>query len=249
MLFRSVSALQRKRQREGGRVASRNRWMRDDLEFARAVTFFDAIFAFSVTLLITTVDDFSPAAWSSLAALKEANGPGLLAFAISFVVVVSFWRANHQEVTGFTALDSRVLLLNCMVMFGVVLIPFATEALGKLDLPLPVAVYAVVISGTYLMQRVVVLDADRRGLNGDRMTRHEMTWTIVNGAVLPLIFLASIPVAYLVSPGAAQRCWISLAVIFPVLGYLQRAQERRSTPDTPAATEQDDTPSTSKDAP
>jgi uncharacterized membrane protein len=236
-------------------VPSKSRWTRDDLEFARAVTFFDAIFAFSVTLLITTVDDFTPAAWSSLDALKEANGPGLLAFAISFVVVVSFWRANHQEVTGFSALDGRVLLLNCMVMFGVVLIPFATEALGKLTLPLPVAVYAVVISATYLMQRVVVLDADRRGLNGRRMTRHDMAWTIANGAVLPLVFLGSIPVAYLVSPDAAERSWISLAVIFPILGWLQRAQERRLTPaPTPGTThsdasQQNEPTSTTEDAP
>ena len=222
----SVGALSAER----GSVAEKGKWGRDDLQFARAVTFFDAIFAFAVTLLITTVDDFTPAAWSSLDALQEANGPGLLAFTISFVVVVSFWRANHQEVTGFLALDGRVIFLNCIVMFGVVLIPFATEALGKLDLPLPVAVYAVVISATYLMQRVVLLDADRRGLNGSRMTPHEMRWTIANGVALPLVFLGSIPVAYLVSPGWAQRCWISLAVLYPILGYLQRAQERRSTP-------------------
>ena len=209
-------------------MAGKSRWGRDELEFARAVTFFDAIFAFAVTLLITTVDDFTPAAWSSLDALQEANGPGLLDFTISFVVVVSFWRANHQEVTGFTALDSRVIFLNCMVMFGVVLIPFATEALGKLDLPLPVAVYSMVISATYLMQRVVLLDADRRGLNGTRMTPHVMRWTIANGVVLPLIFLGSIPVAYLVSPAWAQRCWISLAVVYPLLGWLQRSGERRS---------------------
>ena len=66
------------------------RYLKDDLEFARAVTFFDAIFAFAVTLLITTVDNFSPEAWSSLPALREANGPSLLAFAISFIVVVGF---------------------------------------------------------------------------------------------------------------------------------------------------------------
>src|SRR3954447_6628216 len=134
-------------------------FMHDGLEFARAVTFFDAIFAFAVTLLITTVDDFSPEAWSSLDALWETNGPSLLAFTISFVVVVSFWRANHRTVTTFSALDGRIILLNCAVMFGVVLIPFVTEAIGKLDLPLPVAVYAVVISGTYVLQFAVVLDA------------------------------------------------------------------------------------------
>ena len=198
-------------------------YQHDDLEFARAVTFFDAIFAFAVTLLITTVDDFSPEAWSSFDALMDANGPSLLAFAISFVVVVSFWRSNHQEVTRFKALDGRLIFLNCLVMFGIVLIPFGTEAIGKQgDLPLPVAVYAIIISGTYLMQHVVVLVADRRGLRGVKMTSRQLTWELINAVVLPLVFLGSIPLAYLVSPQAAEQSWISLAVIMPVLGRLQQ---------------------------
>lgn len=203
------------------------RFERDELEFARAVTFFDAIFAFAVTLLITTVDDFTPEAWSSVSALMEANGPSLLAFAISFVVVVSFWRANHRTVTGFVALDSQVILLNCAVMFGIVLLPFATEALGKLPLPLPVAVYALVISVTYLLQFTVEFDADRRGLSGTPMTPHQRTWAVINAVPLPLVFLGSIPVAYLASPGLAQRCWIALLFIYPLLAWLERLTSSR----------------------
>jgi len=206
-------------------------YQRDDLRFARAVTFFDAIFAFAVTLLITTVDDFSPAAWSSFQGLKEANGSSLLAFTISFVVVVSFWRANHQEVTGFTAIDGRLIFLNCAVMFGVVLIPFATEALGKLDgLPLPVAVYAIVISGTFLVQHLVVFVADQRGLRVTRMTQRERTWAAIDAAILPLVFLGSIPLAYLVSPQVAELSWLSLAVIMPLVGRLQvRSEQAQAT--------------------
>jgi uncharacterized membrane protein len=212
---------------EEGALSTRVSYQRDDLEFARAVTFFDAIFAFAVTLLITTVDDISPEAWSSFQALKESNGSSLLAFAISFVVVVSFWRANHQEVTGFTALDGRVIFLNCAVMFGVVLIPFATEALGKLDnLPLPVAVYAIVISGTFLMQHLVVFVADQRGLRTTRMTRQQRNWEIVDAAILPLVFLGSIPLAYLVSPQAAEQSWISLVVIMPLVGMWQQRSDK-----------------------
>jgi len=215
------------------------RFDRDALEFARAVTFFDAIFAFAVTLLITTVDDFSPEAWSSPDALWETNGPSLLAFTISFVVVVSFWRANHRTVTTFSALDGRIILLNCAVMFGVVLIPFVTEAIGKLDLPLPVAVYAVVISGTYVLQFAVVLDADRRGLRGSRMTPRETRWALINAAILPVVFLGSIPIAYLASPDWAQRCWIILAAIYPIAGALERRSDRRSgTPKIGDGTEQ-----------
>ena len=195
----------------------------DELEFARAVTFFDAIFAFAVTLLITTVDDFSPEAWSSWQALKETNGPSLLAFAISFLVVVSFWRANHQTVTAFDALDGRLITLNCMVMFGIVLIPFATEAMGKLNnQPLPTAVYAVVISATYVMQSVSLFVADFSGMNGRKLTPLEIRWELLESAALPVVFLGSIPVAYLVDPGSAQLCWISLAVLMPVLGNLHK---------------------------
>ena len=204
------------------------RFDRDALEFARAVTFFDAIFAFAVTLLITSVDDFSPEAWSSPGALWEANGASLVAFTVSFIVVVSFWRANHREVTGFKALDGRAILLNCVVMFGVVLIPFSTEALGTVDLPLPVAVYAINISATYVVQFLLVLDADRRGLRGDRMPRRQIRWSWINAAVLPVVFLGSIPVAYLASPGWAQRCWISLALIYPLLGRLETSGQQRA---------------------
>lgn len=203
----------------------RGRYARDDLEFARAVTFFDAIFAFAVTLLITTVDDFSPAAWSSLAALKEANGSSLLAFAISFVVVVSFWRANHQQVTSLSAIDGRIIGLNCLVMFGIVLIPFTTEAIGKLgDMPLPVAVYAVDIAATYLVQCAIVLVADRKGLSRTRMTPLQLRWELATYAVLPVIFLGSIALAYLVSPQAAEWSWIGIAVLIPLVQRLAKAR-------------------------
>lgn len=212
----------------GSKTADEKRFARDQLEFARAVTFFDAIFAFAVTLLITTVDEFSADAWSSFSAMWNANGSSLLAFAISFVVVVSFWRSNHRTVTGFVALDNRAILLNCAVMFGVVLLPFATEALGKLDLPLPVAVYAVVISGTYLMQFYVEWDSDRRGLLPVRKARDERFWFAVNVIPLPLVFLTSIPVAYLLSPGSAQRCWIVLLAVYPLLDAARKRSGGRA---------------------
>jgi uncharacterized membrane protein len=124
-----------------------------------------------------------------------------------------------------------VIFLNCVVMFGVVLIPFATEALGKLDdLPLPVAVYAIVISGTFIMQNVAVFVADQRGLRASRMTRQERRWGFLDAAILPLVFLGSIPLAYLLSPQAAEQSWISLAVIMPVVGRLEQASRAKTVP-------------------
>ncbi len=195
------------------------RFEREGVEFARAVTFYDAIYAFAVTLLITTVDDFSPEAWASLPALWEANGKSLMAFAISFVVVVSFWRGSHQSVAGLIAMNGRIIVLSCMAMFGVVLIPFATEAMGKVgDLPLPIAVYAVVIAGTSIMHHVMEDQADLADLRHQRRSPAQRRWHWVGAAILPAVFLLSIPVDYLVGPTAAQWSWASLFVLGPVLG-------------------------------
>ncbi len=218
-------------------MAAQRRFPKDGLEFARAVTFYDAIFAFAVTLLITTVDDFSPEAWSSLPALWEANGSSLIAFAISFTVVITFWRASHQSVAGLAALTPRIIVLNCVVMFGVVLIPFATEALGKLsDLPLPVAVYAIVIAGTSILHHYAEDRAHEDGLAGRRRSLAERRWTRVHAVALPLVFLCSIPIAYLVSPSAAQKSWLALLVVMPLIGRLEQ-RALHSEPNTDLADE------------
>ena len=119
-------------------------------------------------------------------------------------------------------MDGQLLGLNCAVMFGIVLIPFTTEALGKLTLPLPVAVYALDITLTYIVLYAVELLADRRGLRPRRMTPAELRSSLAISAVLPVIFLASIPIAYLVDPEVAQWSWVLIAVLIPVVRRITR---------------------------
>lgn len=216
------------------------RYRREGVEFSRAVTFFDAIYAFAVTLLITTVDDFSPEAWSSPSALWAANGSSLLAFTISFAVVVSFWRGSHEAVSGLSAMNGRVVGLSCIAMFGVVLLPFATEALGKVsDAPLPVAIYAVVIAGTSVMHHLTEDQADVAGLRRHRRSPAERRWFWVSAAVVPAVFLISIPIAYLVAPSAGMYFWASLIVIGPLAG---RWTTRHLSPGARAAGDDDPDP-------
>lgn len=215
-------------------MAKERRFDRDEIEFGRAVTFFDAVYAFSLTLLITTVDDFSPKAWSSPPALWQANGSSLASFAISFLVVVQFWRANHAEMATFRHLDNRLIALNTAVLFGVVLIPFTTEAMGEpglQDLPLPVALYAVNVSATYLLQRAVTVLADRRDLRDRPRTSGERRESAAAAVVVPLVFLGSILPAYLVNPTAAQISWLSLFVLVPLAMRWAAARSHPSATD------------------
>ncbi len=221
-------------------MAPRTRFHHEELEFARALTFFDAIFAFSVTLLITTVDDFEPTAWTSLSALWDANGSALLAYAISFVVVLVFWRANHRMFSQFAALDSTLITVNCVAMFGIVLIPFTTEAMGKAalsDLPLPTALYALNITFAFAAHSSIVLIADARGVTERRLTRRERIGYAINFVPLPLVFLASIPVAYAAGSEWAQRMWI---LVWPVTVITGVALDRwlAGDPDRPPPPEE-----------
>ncbi|HTY27871.1 MAG TPA: TMEM175 family protein, partial [Mycobacterium sp.] len=98
---------------------------RDTSEFDRALNFVDAIFGFSVTLLVTTLDVPPAAAWQNLSSLLGSGlGDQLVAFVISFAVVAGFWRGNHRLIGTFHALDAATVRVLIYLVALVVFIPF-----------------------------------------------------------------------------------------------------------------------------
>ena len=77
---------------------------RGTAEFSRTLSFFDAIFALSMTLLVTTLNP-GPDAWVSWSALWDAVGFQFVAFIISFAVVGFYWWSNHRFVAGLDRLS------------------------------------------------------------------------------------------------------------------------------------------------
>ena len=74
-----------------------SRYSRDQAEFDRAIGFIDAAYALALTLLVTTlVVDDPREAFSSLGALGDAVGGQVLAFAIAFAVIASYWLDHHR---------------------------------------------------------------------------------------------------------------------------------------------------------
>jgi hypothetical protein len=58
--------------------------------------------------------------------------------------------------------------------------------------------------------------AMRRGLFGEKPDRAEVISHSVAGLLPAIVFAASIPIAYLVSPRAAALSWLSLLVLAPL---------------------------------
>ena len=154
-------------------------YARDTLEFARAFTFFDAVYAFALTLLVVNLDPPTAADWTSLSALLASGLEWqLLGFAISFAVIAVFWRVNHRIVAGFRALSPGTITANLVAIAFVVLIPFSTQGVSDIDTadaPLAVAVYAVNISCAVLAQTAMFYVARHDGVLAHPLPRRADT--------------------------------------------------------------------------
>lgn len=206
-----------------------DRWVfdRDTIEFGRAINLIDAIFGFSLTLLVTNLQVPSAGGWVSVKALMGSGlGDQLLAFLISFVVVVGFWVTNHQALASFRALDSTTVRI-CLYLVGIVIfVPFTTKAISdkitspdQANLPLPTALYAANIAAIVLATVALILVGRARGLADPDLPVPGM---IANALTVAVVFLISIPIAYRFGPDIARRTWLSLLVISPLVGLAVR---------------------------
>ncbi len=210
---------------------ARDRWVfnRDTVEFGRAINLIDAIFGFSLTLLVTTLEVPAAEAWVSPRALLDTGlGAQLLAFIISFVVVVGFWISNHQALSSFRALDGATIRV-CIYLVGLVIfVPFTTKVISGANpsgLPLPTAIYAANVAAIVLMTVALILVGRARGL-ADRTTQSD--GLIVHSLAVGAVFLVSIPIAYRFGPNTAMWSWLSLVVIGPLVGFAVGRRSRRA---------------------
>jgi len=208
------------------------RFSRDRGEFDRAIGFVDATFALALTLLVTTLDvDHPRVAFSSLGALEDAVGAQFVAFAIAFAVIASYWLQHHRLIASFAAIDYTAIVVNLFLIAAIVLLPFSTQAVGDPgveDLALPTVIMAVNVVAASVFHTLVYVVAVRRSLLATAPGPGEVWWFVVNALAAAVVFAASVPVAYLVSPTAARVAWIGLV---PIGWLLSRytARWRRAT--------------------
>lgn len=214
-------------------------YARDTLEFARAFTFFDAVYAFALTLLVVNIDPPEAADWTSPSALL---GSGLewqlLGFAISFSVIAVFWRVNHRIVAGFRALSPGTITANLVAIAFVVLIPFSTQGVSDVDTadaPLAVAVYALDISCAVLAQAALFYVARHDGVLAHPLPRRADRAKLLDTLTIPAIFLASIPIAYAWGADAGRWTWALLIVVGPISGRLTSRRVARIVAEDAAA--------------
>lgn len=197
---------------------------RDSVEFARAFTFFDAVYAFALTLLVVNIDPPEASAWSEpWTWLASGLGWQLFGFLISFAVIAVFWRTNHRLSSGFKAMSPGTMTANIVALAFVVFIPFSTQGISDPDTgdqPLAVAVYALNIAAAVFAQSAIFFVARRDGVIAHPLPRRADTVRLLDTATTPLIFVLSIVVAYVWGADWARWTWALLLVVGPVSGRI-----------------------------
>jgi len=106
---------------------------RTDRGFDRFVNVSDAVVAIAISLLILpVVDAVADTAKGDQPARDffADNGDRLLAFAISFLVIASFWVAHHKVFEDVKAYSPALLWVNMFWLATIVFIPLPTEILA-----------------------------------------------------------------------------------------------------------------------
>jgi uncharacterized membrane protein len=207
------------------------RYSRDKAEFDRTIAFIDGTFAVALTLLITTLDvGHATSAFRSWSALASAVGGQFVSFLITFAVIAGYWLMHHRMVASFVAFDTATIVANLCLIAGIVLLPFSTSAVGDpggAGLALPTVLMAINVALVSVLYTVVWVFAARGGLLAHEPTSGEWRATVIDGLTPAAVFLASIVLAYLVSPDVARLSWLSLLVVNPLVGALTGRTGRR----------------------
>jgi uncharacterized membrane protein len=114
-------------------MAAENHPPPEIIEKSRAAALSDGIFAFAMTLLVISL---------AIPPIPEQDAPvllpGILAgmwgefliFVIAFFIISSFWISHHRIIRRVRYINDRLIGINLLFLFFIVLIPFTTTISG-----------------------------------------------------------------------------------------------------------------------
>jgi uncharacterized membrane protein len=171
------------------------------IDLPRLAALSDGVFAVAMTVLVASLTfpgSLAELGGRSIGAALLAALPQLKIAAISFLVAALYWWRHHDLFQALARCDHIVMWLNFLLLFGVVLMPFATRLLGGFpNTVVTIGVYAgnLVFVGAVLLA-IWGYAARREGLLKPGAAAAEARPAMIGLAAGMAIFLASIAIAW-----------------------------------------------------
>jgi uncharacterized membrane protein len=180
---------------QAGHSANKTNFQLDRISF-----FTDGVFAIAITLLVI---EFKvpviehPTDHLLWDALKEMSWK-LLGFIISFCIVGYYWSVHHRIFGYVEKYTSRLIWLNLLFLFSVVLLPFTSGLLGEYasdtHLLIPYSVYVMNICLTAIMNAVLwfYVSNPKHDLLTHHISKERVSLGFYFTLVVPALFIVSL---------------------------------------------------------
>jgi uncharacterized membrane protein len=212
---------------EAGHSSNKLHFQLDRISF-----FTDGVFAIAITLLVIefkvpiVADPTDAALWHKLAHM----GLLLLGFLISFCIVGYYWSVHHRIFGYVEKYTSRLIWLNLMFLFSVVLLPFTSGLLGEYasetQLHLPYGIYVANICLTALMNAILwfYVSNPKHDILTHKISRERILLGFYFTLVVPILFVISFVVSiYLPTIGRLIPILIPFVLKYGMTGLTNRA--------------------------
>lgn len=198
------------------------------LEFDRVAFFSDAVFAIAMTLLVVGIGipHVRDARLERALGNKDAE---IFSFFLSFVVIGFYWLGHHRFFATLQRVDRRFMQMNLLYLAAIAFMPFPTALVGSYgNRAIAVVLYAVTLATASALEALLLWRAHVKGFMRVRLTDAGFRWSMLASLAPVVVFLGSIPVAYLVSSSWALYVWI---LIFPAEILIDRWERPDSLTD------------------
>jgi uncharacterized membrane protein len=179
-------------------------------DYDRTVALSDGVFAIALTLLVLNIGVPSRVVHGKLGSGLLDHNTEFQSYALSFAVIAVLWVRHHTFFRALEKIDGRITALNLAYLGFVAFLPYPTRIVGQYSgEPASVALYAITVAIIATISGIMRTYALRAGLlseQGRKELGHREHWAIV-----PAIFLGSIPLAF-ASPKLAELLWLLLLV-------------------------------------
>lgn len=189
-------------------------------DLSRILSISDGIFAFAMTLLVLNLTGLAflacgtgtePACTDAL--LRSSLGSTWSAFVgyvTVFLVIALYWTVHHRTFRYIERYDGTLIWLNIFFLITIAFMPFVLEVYNRFsDSAIAITLFSATSASTGLLLGAIWWHASGDGhLLDVRLPPNVVTYYRRRGFALPLVFIFTIPVAF-VDPSIAAYCWLA----------------------------------------
>jgi uncharacterized membrane protein len=200
-----------------------------EFQVERLVLFSDAVFAIAITLLIIEikVPEIKGHIITEHTFLAELALliPKFLGFLFSFFIIGLYWFIHHRMFGYVINYNGKLIWLNLLFLFSIVLMPFSTAVYSEYSSPeyisliSPYAIYVANICLTGFINFLMwgYIGNPKNGLTEDFPKGDFLKLAKVRSLLMPFVFVASLLTATFINPIAARFVLFFIPIIMSLV--------------------------------